>query len=356
MLRVVQYGLLAMLAVSLVACDPFSSPESMMAEYSKRLARVLNVETRQTQLAPVQLIPRVRDRRVEIPPINMTMLEFLSLYGCELQVVVAERNSIMGRVMTPLNRLRYEVRFIETAKACLIRTDKPELRQSLQQAIQQKQQLLSLAGWNAVWAGEPMAELLSISKGYYFVDNQQERMHEQLVAGLKHTWDIVTELQTGSLDVDLTEIGETQQQWTFGHHAGQLLNSMTMLTTRLDDATAMILKRLHDKPLCYLSKPNPAAEQVKGVFTHVYIRRIQPYMSEVSRVGKRVLGELNNIAMVQGSIMPAGFKTYYADVIDMANEQGVWQQYDNAVKRHTKSWQALLEQCGMQPRVGQSVN
>uniref|UniRef100_UPI0023534E00 DUF3080 family protein n=1 Tax=Methylophaga thiooxydans TaxID=392484 RepID=UPI0023534E00 len=78
-----------MLAVSLTGCDPFASPDSMMDEYLSRLARVLNVEKQQTALEPVRLIPSVRDRRAEIPKIDITVLEFLSLYGCELQVVVA---------------------------------------------------------------------------------------------------------------------------------------------------------------------------------------------------------------------------------------------------------------------------
>lgn len=350
MWRLIHCCLLLILAVSVTGCDPFASPDSMMDEYLSRLARVLNVEKQQTALEPVRLIPSVRDRRAEIPKIDITVLEFLSLYGCELQVVVAERNSILGRVMTPLNRLRYNLRFIATAQACLANTDKPALKYSLQRAIEQKQQLLSSVAWNAVWAGEPMAALLSVSKGYYLADSHHVTTLGRLVAGLEKTRAIVTQLQTEALDADLTEMGDIQQQWTFGHHAGQLLNSITMLTTRLDDATALIEQRLLVKPLCYMSKPNPQAERVKGVFFNVYIGRIQPYLSEVSRAGKLVFGELDKIALAQASIMPAGFKTYHLDVISMTNKKGVWRQFDKAVNSHTKSWQTLLEQCGMQPR------
>ena len=152
MWRLIHCCLLLILAVSVTGCDPFASPDSMMDEYLSRLARVLNVEKQQTALEPVRLIPSVRDRRAEIPKIDITVLEFLSLYGCELQVVVAERNSILGRVMTPLNRLRYNLRFIATAQACLANTDKPALKYSLQRAIEQKQQLLPSVAWNAVWA------------------------------------------------------------------------------------------------------------------------------------------------------------------------------------------------------------
>lgn len=321
----------------------------MMDEYLSRLARVLDVEANHTAVESVMLIPRTRDRRVEVPELDINMLDFFSLYGCELQVVVGERNSSMGRLMTPLNQLRYDIRFIAAAQQCLPDIGKLELKKSLHQAIEQKQQRLSLTSWNAIWAGEAMAELLSLSKGHFIIEDETSLELGQLVAGLTLTRDTIKQLLKTKQNVDLEPLGKVQQQWTFGHQAGQLLNSAKLLTSSLDEATALIEKRLQSKPLCYLAKPNQQAKRVEGVFFQVYIARIQPYISAVSRAGKQVFGLLDDLATLQSHAMPDSFKQYYRQIIDRSNKTGIWRQFEQAINGHTKSWQALLKQCGMQP-------
>lgn len=342
---------MAFIMTSQVACDPFSSPDSMMDEYLSRLARVLDVEANHTAVESVMLMPRTRDRRVEVPELDINMLDFFSLYGCGLQVVVGERNSSMGRLMTPLNHLRYDIRFIAAAQQCLPEIHNLKLKKRLHQAIEQKQQRLSLTSWNAIWAGEAMAELLSLSKGYFTIEDETNAELGQLVAGLELTRDTIKQLLNTKQKVDLEPLGEVQQRWTFGHQAGQLLNSAKRLTHRLDEATVLMEKRLQKKPLCYLSKPNQQAKRVEGVFFRVYIARIQPYISAVSRAGKQVFDLLDDLATLQSNAMPASFMQYYQQVIDRSNTEGIWRQFEQAVKRHTKSWQALLKQCGMQPKV-----
>jgi len=347
-----QSSLILALTIIVSGCDPFANPDTMMNEYLSRLGRVLEVEVQPTAVKSVMLLPRKRDRRVEVPDIDINMLDFFSLYGCELQVVVGERNSILGRLMSPLNRLRYDLRFIAAAQQCLPSINKPQLKTRLQQAIEQKQTLLAMTSWNAVWAGEAMAELLTLSKGYFSTQNNADEALGQLVSDLKLTRDKVKQLVNAEQSVKLDEMSDIQQKWTFGHQAGQLLNSARLLTSRLDDATALIEQRLHAKPLCYLSKPTQQAKRMKGVFFHVYIGRIQPYVSDVSRAGKHVFKLLDQIATLQFQTMPESFKTYYRQILDRDNVKGIWQQFDGAVKRHTKSWQALLNQCGMQPMAG----
>jgi hypothetical protein len=120
------------------ACDPLAKPETLMDEYVKRLANVLDVEPVYSDLIDIERIPRPRDRRLFIPEHDINMLDFLSLYGCELQFVVGEKNSILGRVMQPLNNLRYELRFIEASQQCLVEIKSETLRTKLAQVIEIK--------------------------------------------------------------------------------------------------------------------------------------------------------------------------------------------------------------------------
>lgn len=335
----------------LTACDPFASPDSRMDTYIDRLSRVLEVEAQRSALMEVPTFPRMRDRRIDIEPIKINMLDFLSLYGCELQVVVGERNSAMGRVMTPLNDLRYQLRFIDKARQCLPKIEQQKLKQQLQSAIAQKRDSLTDYFWNAVWADEPMAELMSQSSGFY----QRGETHVsigRLSADLDHAREVLNGLKSGELDPGLEQMGEIQQRWVFDHSGGQLINSVRLLITRLNDGSNMLEQKINGRPLCFQGKPNPRAEQVKGVFFNVYIARIQPYISEVSRDGERIFDGLSALAQAQEQSMPGSFKPYYRQVIDKKAQNGLWQQFELAIKRHTESWQNLLRQCGMQPMAG----
>lgn len=339
---------LLLLLTQISACDPWSSPDSMMDEYLVRLARVLAVENQPSDIMQVMTLPRPRDRRVEIHPMQINMLDFLSLYGCELQVVVGERNSIMGRVMTPLNKLRYQQRFIDKARQCLPKIEQAGLKQQLRKAIKHKKTTLPAYFWNAVWSDEPMASLLTQSKGVF--DPEQNRASlSQLKSDLGQTLTVSKQLMSGRVDVDLTAMSEIHQRWVFNHQPGQLMNSARLLTTRLNDASVLIEQRLKAKPLCYMKKPTMQADRVKGVFFHVYIGRVQPYVAKVSQAAEQIFGRLGTLADSQSALMPDQFRPFYRKVIDIQRPGSLWDGLDTAIKRHTENWQRLLDQCGMRP-------
>jgi hypothetical protein len=84
----------------------------------------------------------------------------------------------------------------------------------------------------------------------------------------------------------------------------------------------------------------------------VYIGRVQPYLATISQTGKQVFPRLQQLAQSQKAVMPDTFETYYRHAIDVEAEGSIWQQLDKAIELHTKHWQQLLEQCGMQPEAG----
>ncbi len=340
-----------LLVIGLTACDPMAEPDSMMDTYLERLARVLELEPEFSEPLQIITLPRPRDRRVEIEPLEINMLDFLSLYGCELQVVVGERNSIMGRVMTPLNQLRYQLRFINKARQCLPQVEKQSLKTQLKQAIDHKQANLPAYFWNSVWADEPMASLMTQSKGLYQRDADKDQL-SSLSIDIDHAKTVLSQLQSGPVDSELKSMGEIQQHWVFTHTPGQLINSARLLITRLDDATRLIDQRLGAEPLCYLNKPNTQSDRVKGVFFTVYIGRVQPYLAEVSQASEQLFGKLAALAGQQDTLMPDTFRPFYRQVLDKEHPDNIWTMLDKSIERHTKSWQRLLSQCGMQPMAG----
>lgn len=337
-----------LVTLMVTGCNPFSEADAMMSEYVERVARVLDTEAQFSPLEPAGQIPRRRERRLEMPELDMDMLDFLSLYGCRLQYVVGERNSVLGRVMQPLNRLRYEIRFIKAAEDCLPEISRESLQDSLREAIESKTESLPIALWNATWAVEEVESLLSLSKGYFPVDSPGNIVRE-LAVGLDQLNHTATALLAGELDRPLEFMGEVHQRWQAEHRAGQLINSARLLTTRLDDATALLQRRVEGRPLCIGGKPNNQSDIVRNMFFSVYVEKVQPYMSQVRRARDELIRPLESLAEKQMAVMPAEFVAWYRGHLVVDSPESLWGELDRAMTEHIESWQQLLGQCGLRP-------
>lgn len=335
----------------LAACNPFTEARPMMDEYLERLGRVLDVSSAPLpDLPPASPLPRRRERIRELPEIDMGMLDFLSLYGCELQQVVGEKNSIMGRVMQPLNRLRYEIRFIRAAEACLPEIEDESLRSELVSAIDTKRAALPLAAWNATWGTREIEQLFTLTKGYYPVE-PDTRPVADLVLDVEQLNAMVWQILRGDLAVSLEDLGDIHQRWQAEYRAGQLVNSARLLTAALEAGSGIIAGRLSERPLCLNGKPNNESEIVRNFFFAIYIGKIQPWISDVSRARDTLIGGFARLAEQQEAAMDEDFRGWYRRHLSAEAPESLWRQLDQAIQRHTEHWQELLGQCGMRPGV-----
>lgn len=349
MLRGLRLLLLAGAALLLASCNPFSSAEPMMDEYVERVARVLELDPTFSELPPASNLPRRRNRQLAIPELEMGMLEFLSLYGCELQFVIGEKNSVMGKVMQPLNRLRYELRFIEAGEACLADISREDLEESLAEAIESKKETLPIAIWNATWGVEEMESLFTLAKGHYPVAPEGNPVSD-LAIDARRLNEVVGNLLAGDLSPSLDFVGEVHQRWQAEHRAGQLINSARLLIARLDDASALVQKRIEGRSLCLNGKPNNQSDIVQSMFFSVYIEKVQPYLANVKKAQRQLIDPLRQLATLQQGVMPPEFSRWYGRHLEITGEHSLWAQLDEAIAGHTRAWQSLLEQCGLRPQ------
>ncbi|MDN6318275.1 MAG: DUF3080 domain-containing protein [Marinobacter sp.] len=336
-------------AFLLAGCNPFSDARPMMDEYVERVGRVLDVEPVFSDIPASEQIPRRRNRVLPMPELELGMLDFLSLYSCELQYVVGEKNSVMGKVMQPLNRLRYEVRFIRTAGDCLNTIEDDELISILEQAVASKRESLPVAIWNATWGVKEVERLFTFAKGEYPVEAVDPL--SDLARDARQLNNAVTELLQQNLEVDLGFWGKVHQRWQAEYRAGQLINSAHLVRTRLGDATRLIRQRLNGRPLCLNGKPNNQSDIVKSMFFSVYIGKIQPYLADLRRARTDLIEPLSKLAAMQNDVMPEHFQEWYRSTLALTGNESIWTNLDEAVATHTKSWQTLLEQCGLRPGV-----
>lgn len=332
----------------LAGCNPFSSAESMMDEYVERVGRVLERDPVFSDLPPASPLPRRRDRRLPMPELDMGMLDFLSLYGCELQVVVGEKNSVMGKVMQPLNLLRYELRFIEAGEQCLPEISRESVKESLEEAIASKKETLPVVLWNGTWGVEEMESLFTLAKGDYPIAPEGNPVSD-LAIDANRLNDLTEQLLRGDLSPSLDFLGAVQQRWQAEYRAGQLINSARLLIARLEDASALLEQRINGRPLCLDGKPNNQSDIVQSMFFSVYIDKVQPYMSDLRQARRQLIEPLYQLAALQRDTMPAAFRDWYRYHL-ADGEESLWRRLDQAMAEHTRLWQGLLEQCGLRPQ------
>lgn len=341
-------GFLPALVFVLAGCNPFSAPESMMDEYVERTARVLDRPYQLTPIPTTEPFPRRRDRMLDMPDVELGMLDFLSLFGCELQIVAGERASVLGRVMQPANRLRYEVRFINTARECLPDISDESLKAEVAAAIRSKRQSLPIAIWNATWGVEEIESLFTRTEGVFPLD--PDAGIANLSADLNALNAMLTPLMTGDTSISLDKMGAIHQQWQAHQAAGQMILSARMLITRLDDASAVIESRLDGRPLCLDGNPNNRSDIVQGMFFSVFIERVQPYLAHVRRAREEIIRPLSVLAETQHAVMPPRFQRWYERYLALYGNS-LWTELDASQQRHIELWQQQLEQCGLRPGV-----
>ncbi|EDM46716.1 hypothetical protein MDG893_09446 [Marinobacter algicola DG893] len=317
----------------------------MMDGYVVSVADALELRPELSDIAPVPQIPRRRERVLDMPDLDMGMLDFLSLYGCELQYVVGEKNSIMGRVMQPLNRLRYETRFIRAAETCISDTDGEGIQEELEEAIAHKTEALPVAVWNATWGVEEIERLFTLSQGYY-PGSDDDKVLAELSSGVKRVNQTVRGLLDGNTSEPLDYVGGVHQLWQAEHRAGQLLNSARLMTARLDDATALLVKRVEGVPLCSGSESEEPPGELVEIYTDGYVGGIKDYLDRIEHAKEALIKPLDTLAAQQTETMPSAFRDWYRLYLDTGNTDSVWGQLGSAVTAHKERWRQLLSQCG----------
>lgn len=336
------------LALLLAGCDPFAQPDTLMDEYLERVGRVLDLQPDSRALPAVTPLPRRRQRVRELPELDMGILEFFSLYGCELQQVVGEKNSALGKVMQPAQRLDYEIRFIAASADCLPVITDESLQADLAAAARIKREALPLAVWNATWGAPEMAKFYTRSDGYLPLTPDPEKI-ATLAADLDRLNGWIRDLHGQTNPTMFEPLSEIHQRWQALPVAGQLIQSSRLLIARLNDVESLLSARLAGRPLCFNQRPNADAEIMRNLFFNVYAARVQPYMAEVQRVRARLLPLLQELALAQRPAMSPAFMPFMQALLE-EGPGSLWGRLDQAVQDHTERWQELLDQCGMRPQ------
>lgn len=335
------YGLFCL---SLISCNISNSPELMFDNYSYRLSNALASDRPKMVLSsPLISYPSRRELSYSLAPVKLGLLDFLRLSSCELQRHIGSRNSSLGRVLQPSQRLIYEVKFIELGNACLQVLDKQSaLYKLLTEALVIKREQLNKRRWNALFGSDEFSVLFSLG-----VKPLNTNKIKVIPSELYSALDTLYRYNSARL---LTLVDEVALEQAFSivvssKRVGEIRRSMYQASAYLEQADKIVKARLLGKALCFNQLPNDKFDVAHTVFLKFYIGEVQPYVGRLHQHAQALFERLDRLQ--KNSLSPKVFSRFWERVY--LSESSEWQLFNAAIKQHTISWQKLLSQCGRMP-------
>ncbi len=332
----------------------------MLENYIYRLSNSLDVqapalvETKQRIAFPLR-----RERILETTEIREGLLEVLKLKECNLIPLIAERNSSLGKVQLPSQRLHYELQFFQQISACeqnLKSNDlsDPELVSQVVAIRAIKQQNLPYELWNGIMvAKEIELNFASTHTPLPLVQNQSTDASINAVSQLTQLTSLATKPpQSWQIPNERAQFEQPYKILYANQTGPQIYSTLTLLTDRLNQAGQMLQMRTQARPLCPMGRATPQAKIVQNVFYKYYIGEVQPYLAHSHRNAEQWLegyATLIHTFRQIGTPIPEVMKKYSNRMIFKDNEENLWRNYLQARDRHTQAWQKLLKQCALMP-------
>jgi hypothetical protein len=333
----------------LCACTPGDDGLALQTDYLQRLNNVLEGDTvapfDKDQLTRYRMPPR-RERLQPIADVRISLLDLLiDVRRCpELQQLISQRNSILGKQLVPSRRLAYEGDLLRAIDTCLPRLSAErdqELRTTLGELAAEKRQQLPRVFWNALNGSVEVERYLRFADQALPVDAAEDNA----------AMDALTQLAdlAHALPQRLPPPASELDPLFFALHAsvqgGQLITSLASLSHNLNQGSELLESRQRQRPVCPLGQTTPRGRILQNIFVKYYAGALQPYLAEVDQRGQGWSRSLRQLTAANE--IPPAMGDYLLSLA--GTESSLWADFQQATARHVRAWQTTLKSCGLAP-------
>lgn len=347
--------LTALLTLTMLSGCTEQTAESMLHDYTKRVSNALEypIEFNPAD-ASYPLLPPRRERRIDIPELREGLIDVLRLRHCDLLPLISERNSNLGRVMTPSQILHYELRFLPAIQQCekqlmIQASDEPDISELLirvKEIRQHKETHLPLVIWNALYTSPEMEQQFSRSTTPFPLSSSSHISHIQQVIDPFIVIAQIAEQSSMTLDKEFIQSLESYYEQLYRTELGsQWMRSVSLLTQAMNAVAIGIESRIDQRPICFQRQPNNRSAIIQNVFRNFYAAEFQPYLASTDQFGQRWIGLQN--ALLNALPVPDSSAIYFSNIFDKNHLDGFMYAYEQAKTRHLNAWQQLLDHCGL---------
>jgi hypothetical protein len=308
-------------------------------DYSQRIGNIFDTDINVLDFDLLVInIPDKKQRQQTLSPPSISLLQFLKLYQCPVNSLVAKRNGPLGKVMLPSQIFIYISEFIPLAQQCL-ETEKlsAENADALKQAIAFYQANKHIYFANALFHDE-FSKLFHAAHFW----PMGEHFSANGVEGLNYWLTLQEQLKTPEwpntpLDDTLLEssLNTLQQGQQIGHWLQEIhlaSQSLVVLTEAMNQ----------HKGLCVYSQQSIKKTALVNVFRLWFSQQVQPWISQLNRFGQSLEKQLSPL-MAQHPTMGAFHQRLFI------HKGSPWVQFQTHWREHVRAWQRHLNQCQSMP-------
>ncbi len=331
----------ACLAPMLLGACLGGGPEDQFRDYLARLGRTLDVEVPPVTATAVPSPPRSGALQLPTPAGSLDSLDFLAISGCAVQVTIGKRNSSLGRMARPSQRLLLELEYLRLAPECIAyqqERGRTDLASALQQAWDQKREQLPALVFNAT-LGSP--EFRSFWRAGNGGRDYPATTGSGPPAALRALDDQARRWLAGDFEADDMGFELLLSEVATGD-GGDLLRALAQQRDWLAAADDMLEQRAARGPLCSANIRPAAAEILPNVVQKVFVGILQPRAAALGRRFHELLPPLAALEQSLADQLPPAYREW------QLQRDTLLELSAGAPRRHVQALIALQKPCAGQ--------
>ncbi|PMG14318.1 hypothetical protein BCU98_01560 [Vibrio splendidus] len=321
--NLVKHSTLFCLTVMLAGC--FSDgPGDLFDDYQTKIARVQDADEIKEEWE-FESLPRKRELLLDVPSLSIGLIDSYQLRQCGLFNLIAERNSVLGKVADEFRNYDYQVALLAGVGKCLSGSElDPEVVELLREIEQQKLAQFPLHQWNLIYASDAMQSQMRGSQWLHADIGDQVRQTSDALEHLNQA------LNAPLVSGKTTEVQEVLEK---SSTLGDLYYSLARASVELDTITKQ-LTTFDANIICGKQRDTTKFRYLNNVFEQQYIGKVQPYMAQLDGYYQQLAPQLGMF-----DAQPE-LHSYYFPI------QDAHQAFRASTRRHVDYWQQLFKRCG----------
>ena len=264
------------------------------------------------------------------------LLDFLSLYGCELQVLIGHKNSGLGRLSEMSQDLLYDLKFLQLAPLCLSQVeDDSELVQTLRDAIARKKLQLPQKLIDSILVGKEARAFWKIPAQ---LADYPEQVGPELPLAIARLGQLVRAWLSGDYQHGQDEFEQLLAHLNSGE-GGQIFAALMYYRNALTKGNHIILSRSRD--LCFRGRAQFNTEAASNVVEKYFVGDVQAWAARVSKRYYEISSGFESLEAALASSLPAAYQGWKRErnrQMGMALETS---------KTHIQALKRVLEPCSI---------
>ena len=271
------------------------------SDYAQRISNTLKVAQSIEALPYQPQVPPTWAKATETQQ-QLNLLEFISLTGCDLQHVIGDKNSNLGKHAPASVALLQTLSFLNAAESCisyLEQENKQELAQKIRAAANTKKAELAISIGQALFDGPEFSSFWRNPATPDYPNN----LSSDLAATLQTLEKNIQQWLSGDYRYNSAELAQQLLSIKRGD-GGALIHELQQTAFALEQASSAISHKMEHEPLCLQGKSTQAFTYFNNVVTSYFIGQIQPRNVVATKRATAVFGVLNRICLLYTSPSP----------------------------------------------------